>query len=88
MQVVSNLVPNSIQKFLVLEGILNLALALQSLADVSTKKVLCRAAECKEDARLNWVSGNERCAVEEILVSECLWNLSLNNRSVSIGGQI
>lgn len=67
---------------MVLEGILNLALALQSLADVSTKKEPCTAAECKEDERLNWVSGNERRAVEEVLVSECLWNLSLNNRSV------
>lgn len=76
------MVPNSIQKLLLLEGILNLALALQSLADVSTKKVLCTAAECKEDERLNWVSGNERSAVEEVLVSDCLWNLSLNNRSV------
>lgn len=65
-----------------LEGILNLALALQSLADVSIKKMLCTAADYKEDERLNWVSGNERRAVEEILVSECLWNLSLNNRSV------
>lgn len=46
------------------------------------KKVLCTAAECKEDERLNWVSGNERRAVEEVLVSDCLWNLSLNNRSV------
>lgn len=55
---------------------------LQSLADVSTKKVLCTTAECKEDERLNWVSGNERRAVEEVLVSDCLWNLSLNNRSV------
>lgn len=73
---------------MVLEGILNLAIALQSLADVSTEKVLCRAAECKEDARLNWVSGNERHVVGEVLVSECLWNLSLNNRSVLIGGQI
>lgn len=50
-----------------LEGILNLALALQSLADVSTKKKFCTAAECKEDERLNWVSGNERRAVEEVL---------------------
>lgn len=41
-----------------LEGILNLALALQSLADVSTKKMLCTAADCKEEERLNWVSGN------------------------------
>lgn len=76
------MVPNSIQKVLVLEGILNLALVLQSLAGVSTKKVLCTTAECKEDERLNWVSGNERRAVEEVLVSDCLWNLSLNNRSV------
>lgn len=67
---------------MVLEGILNLGLTLQSLADVSTKKVLCTAAECKEDERLNWVSGNERRAVEEVLVSDCLWNLSINNRSV------
>jgi len=65
-----------------LEGILILALALQLLADVSTKKMLCTAADCKEDERLNWVSGNERHAVEEVLVSECLWNLSLNNRNI------
>lgn len=61
---------------------MNLALALQSLADVSTKQMLCTAADCEEDERLNWVSGNERRAVEEVLVSECLWNLALNNRSV------
>lgn len=67
---------------MVLEGIFNLALTLQSLAEVSTKEVLCTATECKEDERLNWVSRNERCAVEEVSVSDCLWNLSLNNRSV------
>lgn len=78
----SNLVPNSIQKVVALEGILNLALAFQSLTDASTKKEFCTAAECEEDERLNWVSGNERRAVEEGLVSDCLWNFSLNNRSV------
>jgi len=52
-QVVSNSVPNSIQKVMFLEGILNLALALQSLADVSIKKMLCTAADYKEDERLN-----------------------------------
>lgn len=61
------MVPNSIQKLIALEGILNLALALQSLADVSIKKKFCTASECKEDERLNWVSGNERRAVEEVL---------------------